>query len=231
VTPVAPAAPTPRGRLALGTLLVALGVAWTLANLGVLEAAVLTRGWPLVVVAVGAFKALQAPAGGQRALGVGLLVLGIFFQVQMLLTWNFRRVWPLLLVLFGGLLLWRAFDRRMEARAESDSPGLAELAFIGGAKRVMRTSSFGGGYVTVVMGGIEVDLRQSSMASSPSYLDVFALWGGIEIRVPPEWRVDAKGVPLIGGFEDKTQTPLDASAAPRLVVRGQAVMGGVEISN
>jgi hypothetical protein len=227
--PGSPAA-TPRGRLALGTLLVVLGVVWTLANLGVLETALLGRGWPLFVLAVGVFKARQGPAGGQRALGVGLIVLGLIFQVQMLLGWHFGRVWPLLLVLFGGLLLWRAFDRRIQAR-EADSPGLAELAFIGGANRVVRSPAFEGGYITVVIGGIEVDLRQSSMASSPSYLDVFALWGGIDIKVPPGWRVDAKGVPLIGGFEDKTQAPLDAAGAPRLVVRGQAVMGAVEISN
>ena len=33
-------------------------------------------------------------------------------------------------------------------------------------------------------------------------LVVFALWGGVEVKVPPTWRVTVTGLPLLGGFED-----------------------------
>jgi hypothetical protein len=56
------------------------------------------------------------------------------------------------------------------------------------------------------------------------------MWGGIEIYVPRDWHVTVSGFPLLGGFEDKTyQQPGEASG--HLVVKGMAVMGGVEVKN
>ena len=54
--------------------------------------------------------------------------------------------------------------------------------------------------------------------------------GGVEIRVPPDWVVDTRLLPLLGGFEDATeQKPADD--APRLVIRGTVVMAGAEVKN
>jgi hypothetical protein len=80
-----------------------------------------------------------------------------------------------------------------------------------------------------VMGGVHLDLRRASLRGR-AVLDTFAMWGGVELVVPEGWAVELQGTPILGGFEDKTRPPLDDNA-PRLVVRGVAVMGGVEIKN
>ena len=54
------------------------------------------------------------------------------------------------------------------------------------------------------------------------------MWGGIEIRVPEDWTVSSRIVPLMAGVEDKTRAPQGATDH-RLVLRGFALMGGVEI--
>ena len=59
---------------------------------------------------------------------------------------------------------------------------------------------------------------------------MFAMWGGIEMRVPEDWTVSRRVTPLLGGVEDKTRPPQGASAH-RLMLRGFAIMGGVEIKN
>ena len=61
-------------------------------------------------------------------------------------------------------------------------------------------------------------------------IDTFALWGGIDIKVPPDWSVVLQGLPLMGGFEDKTAKPPEGGRK-RLLVRGLAIMGGVEVHN
>ena len=61
-------------------------------------------------------------------------------------------------------------------------------------------------------------------------VDVFAMWGGIEIRVPEDWAVSNQVVPLMGGVEDKTRPPRGGTAH-RLTLRGVAFMGGIEIKN
>ena len=52
----------------------------------------------------------------------------------------------------------------------------------------------------------------------------------IEIRVPEDWTVVSRVVPLMGGVDDKTRPPQSATAH-RLVLRGFAIMGGIEIKN
>ena len=36
------------------------------------------------------------------------------------------------------------------------------------------------------------------------------MWGGIEIRVPENWTVSSRIVPLMAGVEDKTRPPQGA---------------------
>ena len=50
--------------------------------------------------------------------------------------------------------------------------------------------------------------------------------------MPPHWEIVSQGLPLMGAFEDKTHVTTHAgSRQPRLIVRGVAIMGGVEIKN
>jgi hypothetical protein len=83
------------------------------------------------------------------------------------------------------------------------------------------------------MGGCDIDLRDASIApNTQAVIDVFAFWGGIELKVPDDWVVINRVVPLMGGVDDKTRTPI-ASSAPQktLIVRGIVIMGGVGIRN
>jgi len=58
---------------------------------------------------------------------------------------------------------------------------------------------------------------------------VFSMWGGIEIRVPPDWTVVSHVDPIMGGYDDSTQPPKEE--AKRFVIRGAVVMGGIEVTN
>jgi hypothetical protein len=56
------------------------------------------------------------------------------------------------------------------------------------------------------------------------------MWGGIELRVPEDWTVIGRVVSVLGGFDDTTRAPQGAGHH-RLIVRGFAIMGGIEIKN
>jgi hypothetical protein len=61
--------------------------------------------------------------------------------------------------------------------------------------------------------------------------------GGCEIFVPTAWTVTTPVVPVMGGIDDKRLAPLpgadgiSARPAPRLVLRGLIMMGGIEIKS
>jgi hypothetical protein len=83
--------------------------------------------------------------------------------------------------------------------------------------------------VAAVMGGCDVDLRGAMPTADPVILQVFAMWGGIEIRVPPGWLVQNEAWPILGGIVDNTTPP--PVPTHRVIVRGNAFMGGVEVKN
>jgi hypothetical protein len=111
---------------------------------------------------------------------------------------------------------------------------LNEFAFLGGGERIIRTPDFRGGEVTAIMGGFEIDLRGAGIVGDEAVLEVFTLWGGVEIRVPEDWIVQIQATPILGGISETVTGPA-VPAAPssgprkRLVIRGTAIMGGVEV--
>ena len=110
---------------------------------------------------------------------------------------------------------------------------------MGGLKRISTAQRFRGGEITAVMGGAQLDLRQATIPpGEEAALDIFAVMGGCEIIVPPSWTVVTPIVPVMGGIDDKRLPPLPGGAesiggrpAPRLVLRGLLLMGGIEIKS
>ncbi len=80
-------------------------------------------------------------------------------------------------------------------------------------------------------GGFNLDLTHANIAGDTAVLELEALFGGGEVRVPENWVIDLQGHALLGGFSDETHQHPPATGAQRLVVQGTAVFGGVVIKN
>ena len=100
---------------------------------------------------------------------------------------------------------------------------------MGGAQRQNSSQSFAGGDITAFMGGGLLDLRQARLAEGEVELRVFAMWGGYELRVPPDWDLTIDVLPLLGAVEDKRTLSETGDGSQRLVLRGVVIMGGMEI--
>jgi len=48
--------------------------------------------------------------------------------------------------------------------------------------------------------------------------------------VPPDWVIENRVLPLLGGVTNRATNPTSGDG-PRLIIRGSAIMGGVEIRN
>ncbi|MEW2632016.1 DUF1707 domain-containing protein [Streptomyces sp. NPDC048389] len=81
-----------------------------------------------------------------------------------------------------------------------------------------------------LMGGGELDLRDAHFEDPVSVIDCVAIMGGIQVTVPPGLNVEVKGIGLMGGFDESGRVEADPDpAAPRVIVRGLALMGGVGV--
>lgn len=224
------------GQVWIGGGIVVVGTALLLDNLGIIDnAGQVLSLWPIVLIGVGVGDLFQARGSGRATRGTLLTAFGVLFLLNNLDVVNFRvwSLWPLFLIMFGFQMLT---SRRKRAGASAEAGAVSrsdaefdDFAFLGGVKRAYGTSQFRGGSATAFMGGVELDLRRASMEGDRATVNVFAMMGGVSIRVPEDWAIRSEVVAILGGVDDKTRPPAEPKST--LVLTGTALMGGVEIKD
>ena len=104
----------------------------------------------------------------------------------------------------------RILKRILRSRGDASSDEVALVAIFDGIKLESRSGAFRGGSMFAWYGGIAVDLRSAELAPD-AHLTVHALWGGIAIKVPPEWHVESTAKRADRGHIDRRSAP----GAPR----------------
>ncbi len=131
-----------------------------------------------------------------------------------------------------GALAGLVATRGLRGDPEARDSVLSEFALMGGGELVVHSQDFRGGEVTAILGGFEIDLRGAQIQGDSATIEIFTLFGGIELKVPQDWYVVLQGTPILGMFAN-TAKPLPESSGPRkkLIIKGAAIMGGVEVKN
>jgi len=226
-------------RMVFGLLVAALGAIFLAQNLGWAEGEdLMRRFWPAAFVAIGVAVLLQPESRGpSRLWGLVPVLAGVWIfasQEEWVEIDFFDLFFPAVLLLFGASLVRKAYRGPRERPAASSDADAYVHAFAVMAGNDIRSSStaFRGADLGAFMGGVVLDLTGAQLEGDEAVIDVFAMWAGIEIKVPAGWRVVSKVMPLMAAFEDKTP-PLTRAAegmpAKTLVVRGFVIMGGVEV--
>ncbi|WP_342118189.1 LiaF transmembrane domain-containing protein [Pseudoduganella sp. OTU4001] len=237
----------------IGGAVILAGFLFLIDNLGWIDLEMHVHFWPFVIMVMGASTLAQAPRRGSGSAIAGIVMLGFgllsLLKGMGLIYISWKVIFPIGIIAAGLMMVLRARRRSassstVDAMADVDNPDRSAMfcvsegesserildltAVLGGFQRKVTTQDFRGGDITTVMGGVDLDMRTASL-NGTAVVNVFALMGGISIKVPTDWTVELEGTPILGGFDEKTMQPKDASK--RLVVRGTAIMGGVEIRN
>jgi hypothetical protein len=245
-----------RLRILFGMALAVLGVLFTFDNLGMIDAEDYIRFlWPVGLIAYGTLNLIGTRAGGARVWGTVALVAGIALMGQRLGLWHaeLRAFAPLLLVMLGGYIVWQSMrsdgrtgtetsrdwrasydhsarDYAIPATPTIDSGDtISAVAVLAGIDRRVTSAAFRGGELTAVLGGGQIDMREAIPVGGQAVIDVFAVMGGLEIKVPDSWVIEVRATPVLGAIRD-TRLPASGSG-PRLIVRGMVFLGGVEFKS
>lgn len=164
--------------------------------------------------------------------------------------------WPLLLILFGiGFILKvilekrRKSERELSGTIDTARPGyitetigstdtigstenrgghiVREVVF-GGSESIFLDPVFHGGRISAIFGGVVLDLRRTQLPEGITYLDVEAIFGGVELRIPEDWLVEAKFQTVFGGLQDKRLVSSPDNSR-KLIIQGDLIFGGCEI--
>ncbi|MDQ2712479.1 MAG: cell wall-active antibiotics response protein [Acidobacteriota bacterium] len=236
-------------RLVLSVFLIAAGVLLFLSNLGIMPIWQIWIFWPLFPLISGLLRLTSGGTLGSRMWGGFAVGFGVLFLLSNLgvihLNWHDGRwAFSLGLIAVGFVALVSVLESSRQPQAGSEGvpakcstdnyqDALNDLAIFGHVKRRSESQAFQGGELTSIFGNIEVDLRRAliSAPSRSALLNVTAVLGAVQIKVPQSWRIHVAGTGILGSFEDNTVPPNTGLDAPTLVITGSAVLGAVQIED
>lgn len=217
------------GRAVLGITFVALGGLMLLDRAGVLDAGtIIADWWPVMLLVLAGLELLARPS--RRIAAAVFAVLGVLLLATttgLLTASAWALVWPTLVIGLGLWLLVRGGRRSGVDGTSSHDDDFDVTAVFSGRRIASTANPLRHGNATAVFGGVEVDLAGARIDERAT-LEVVALFGGVDVEVPPGWRVELDGPAIFGGLENHVATPVDA-AAPTLRITGTAIFGGVDV--
>lgn len=233
-----------KGKVWLGIIFILIGVSaifqqlgfWSLGN-------IISMWWPLILIGAGVSQLSGKPVS--KTSGIVLIALGVLFQMRKLdiITVSLARFfWPGIIIAIGVSMLVPRNSAKKNygfskednefSKVEIDEDTVDNLALFSGVKTRNVSKNFRGGSLVAIFGGIDLDLRDASLLNNAARIDVTSTFGGVDIIVPPDWKIVVKGVPIFGGWSNKTRgRNYDNPDAPVLTLNCFVAFGGVDIKN
>jgi predicted membrane protein len=185
--------------------------------------------WQALLIALGVFFILN-----RESWPAGLILIGVgtFFIIPRVFPMSFeyrRLIWPVLLVAFGLVLITRRAGRQNIPPDSMDY--IDDMSIFGGGDKMITSQNFRGGKLTAVFGGSKINLLKADLAKGQNIIDIFAMFGGTKLIIPPGWNIKIEITSIFGGFTDKRPAPSDDVIDPskELVLKGLVIFGGGDI--
>jgi hypothetical protein len=229
------ARPIVPARLVLGMVTLVLGLLFLADGADLLNAGSAMAFWPVGLVGLGLVVVLQ-PDPANRLVGAVLITAGIWLLLNNVGLWSypFIRTWPYLLMIVGVWVLYRV--RRLRAWESPDRA--AGFAFGETVGKRFAPAAFTAGEFSAVGGRCYVDLTAAAIdeTASRAIVDVFAVFGRIELVVPSGWQIDNRVLPLLARVDVPQQGPDGPPEggppvrSPLVIVRGSAICGDIAVA-
>lgn len=227
----------------VGLLLIVLGSTILLERAEIISGDVsdLIFSIPSLLMLVGAIIYLNSK---NKLLGSVVFLVGALIMTGRIfpdLNIDFNLLLPIIIIAIGLYLVMRnkksvsqtAHFGNVMSRSDSKDM-IDEVAIFGGGEKAIHSDNFRGGKVTNIFGGSEIDLTDCRLPadSQDIEIEIVAIFGGCELIVPRDWKIQVDAVQLFGGFSNKLRKrDEDIVLTPQTVfIRGVAIFGGAEIT-
>lgn len=223
-------------RSIMGVLIIGVGLLMLAGTTGYIEVEGLwSTFWPVILIAIG----LVNLSDGSRnyffsimMVGFGTLFLlrnlevGFFADLD---VWEL--IWPIIIIIVGVWFMTSKKKNLISGKSVVSDEVVDNFAIFSGTETINHSQDFQGGQATAVFGGVDIDLRDANITKGPVKMDVFAAFGGVDIKVPDHWKVKVSGIPIFGGWGNKTMLKGDKSRPVDLEINCMVLFGGFDVKN
>ncbi len=210
-------------RAILGIFLVLLGVVLLLNNLDYIpDLPDYLFTWINIFLLIAVVNLISGNARGAFI----FLMVWVFLTFREYIDMDIRDYWPLILVVIGLSFIIRKRNAGTNIFAKDY---FDEVNVFGGSSMKFTSQNFQGGKTTNIFGGGNIDLREAK-AKDGAVIEVFTLFGGCEIIVPSDWKVNVGTTSIFGGFEDKRFVKPN-EIGPTVFITGTTIFGGGEVKS
>ncbi len=220
-------------RRLIGIIVVLLGVALLLNETGIGHidiGRIWSLFWPVIFIVLGVSSILNQ----NRTIGIIVSGFGIVLLLANIFNWSvWGLIWPAIIIGFGIKVLLGNTGGKPNPNYNSNTSNSDSiddfLIFWGSEKRIV-SNNFTGGSVTVMFGGMELDLRNVNLPPQGAQLNITCAFGGIDVFVSNNYKVKCNGNAILGGW-DNHYLPVNDDTKPLLTISGTVAFGGVEIKS
>ena len=207
-----------------GIVLIVVGILFLGRNMNWWNFSIFFRGWwTLFLIVPSIISLVRKESMGTSFL---ILVLGVLMLLasQNVIEWS--TIWkvflPIIIMVVGLLII---FGNRKVKTKKVKGNAKEYVAIFSGVDEVINKieNDF---KMTAVFGGIELDMRDVVLESD-LVIDCFTLFGGIDIRLPKDVKVEVNGLPIFGGVENKYRNNHEAKVT--VYINHTTICGGVDL--
>lgn len=237
------------GKVLAGLIVVAVG-AVLLANKMGAEIPRWVISWEMLLITIGFYVGAKHSF---RTWGwmIPVLIGSVFLLDRIVPEFNLRPYfWPMAIITVGLVMIFsprslrsrrcrsRGFSNDRISSSGASTRGMNSEDYIdsisvfGGIEKNIVTKSFKGGEITTFFGGSSINMSQADIQDR-AVLELTQVFGGAQLIVPANWRLQSEVVSIFGGVEDKRafQKELPGEASKTLILKGTSVFGGIEIKS
>ena len=212
----------------LGLLFIVVGVIFTGNNFNIWDIDLFFDGWwTLFIVVPSVISLVRDGANSSAFTGIIIGVL-LLLGCQDIIDWSIiaKLILPLFLVILGlsFIMKSRNYDGGRVKHKNEEKVLKYNAIFSGVEEKISK--KFEGSECTSIFGGIDLDLRTAKIKED-IVIDCTSIFGGISILVPNNINVEANGIPIFGGVENKVGTT--DKKQPTIHINYVCVFGGVEV--
>ena len=208
--------------------------------------------WPMLLFALGAINICK---WRHFIWGIILTAIGVFFLFSkieqiypdiLIYEQFFSTYWPVFIILLGILIIISIlFHPKFNKNClkyknkcnegnipnnEENQDGKINYKFtFSGTEQVILDPIFKGGNIDITFGGMELDLRRTSLAEGDTYLYINVVFGGIELTIPDHWDIEIRQNRFAGGIEDSREKGFEKDRTRKLIVIAKCTFGGIDI--